>query len=74
MIDWIIDRRHCQLTWQKKAVTAHAALKKAISQSENDAELENVLAEYGLDNTEGMGAYFYFWVSIAFPSHLCDKE
>jgi len=50
MIDWIIDRRHCQITWQKKAVTAHSALKKAMAKT--DDELDQVLAGYGLSNEE----------------------
>ena len=53
MIDWLIDRRHCQITWQKKAATAHAALKKAWQHSEKDEQLIKVREEYGLTQEDG---------------------
>jgi len=49
LLDWLVDRRHCNIKWQKLASTAHSATKKAISKSENDGELSEILSQYGLD-------------------------
>ena len=43
MLDWLVDRRHCNIKWQKMANTAHTAMKKACKQSQDDVDLASIL-------------------------------
>jgi len=70
LLDWLVDRRHCNIKWQKLASTAHSATKKAISQSENDDELSKILKDYGLDWSSD---FDYFAVHIL-NNFLVEKD
>ena len=44
MLDWLVDRRHCSIKWQKTANSVHLAVKKASKQSEDDEDLTRFLS------------------------------